>query len=503
VIGTESRTAPVGSDQGSRPIAPQRLLSGRYELGTVLGRGGMSEVRRGLDTVLLRPVAIKLLIEGDRTSVARFEREARVLANLQHPNVVSVFDFGTDGDDRYIVMELVEGPTLRDLLNEGERLEPDRAAPIGAGVATALAYAHDRDVVHRDVKPSNVLMASGDRVKLADLGIAKLLNAETLAMTSGVLGTAHYISPEQVQGDPVDGRADLYSLGCVLFEMLVGRPPFKGDMAALTYAHVHTPAPRPRSLEPSVPESLDDLVASLMEKEPSRRPQTAAEVGAALRRTPSKAPTHAAIEAPPGDGDRTMQLLPEPPEPRVSVEPASRVEPVTTPAPVDPAGPNPPPAWRRFAPGAAAGIIAFLLLMLLALLFVRDPTPNQPASARSPHASAPARSETQTSPPTSSEPSPQPPSPRQAGQHVVDVVNAGIAAGEITGGIVGEVDHTIDEVFKELEEHHDVGRALEKVAELRDKVGEALDKGEIASSSRAQAITESLDELAVAIQAQA
>jgi serine/threonine-protein kinase len=461
----------------------------------------MSEVRRGLDTVLLRPVAIKLLIEGDRTSVARFEREARVLANLQHPNVVSVFDVGTDGADRYIVMELVEGPTLREVLNEDERLEPGRAAPIAAGVATALAYAHDRDVVHRDVKPSNVLMGSADRIKLADLGIAKLLNAETLAMTTGVLGTAHYISPEQVLGDPVDGRADLYSLGCVLFEMLVGRPPFKGDMAALTYAHVHTRAPRPRSLDPSVPEPLDDLVASLLEKEPSKRPQTADEVRAALRRTSWKAPTQPAMEAP-GDAERTMRLLPEPPEPRAPEEPAQGVDSATRPASVDPAGPNPSPAWRRFVPGAAAGIGAFVLLTFLALLFARNPNPNQPAGARSPHASATATSGAQTSPPTTSEPSAQPPSPRQAGQHVVDVVNAGIAAGEVTGGIVGEVDHQIDEVFKELEEHHDVERALEKVAELRDKVGEALDKGEITSSTRAQAITEALDELAAAIRAQ-
>jgi serine/threonine protein kinase len=503
VIGTASRAVPVGSRPGSRSIAPQQLLSGRYEVGPVIGRGGMSEVRSGLDTVLLRRVAIKLLVEGDRTSVARFEREARVLANLQHPNVVSVFDVGADGEDRFIVMELVEGPTLRELLNEDQRLEPDRAAAIAAGVASALAYAHGRDVVHRDVKPSNVLMAPGDHVKLADLGIAKLLNAETLAMTAGVLGTAHYISPEQVLGDPVDGRADLYSLGCVLFEMLVGSPPFKGDMAALTYAHVHTQAPRSRSLDPSVPEPLDDLVASLLEKEPSERPQTADEVRAALRRTPRKASSRAAAEPPPDSGlERTKTLLPEPPKPLVPVEPASRSETTTEPAQADPAVAT-PAAWRRFLPGAAAGVIAFLLLTVLALLFARGPSANQGAGARSPHASSPATTEPHTSPPTTSEPSPQPPSPRQAGQHLVDVVNAGIAAGEIHGGIVGEVDHAIDEVFKELEEHHDVGRALEKVVELRTKVGEAVDKGEITSSTRAQAITDALDELAAAIQAQA
>jgi eukaryotic-like serine/threonine-protein kinase len=458
----------------------------------------MSEVHRGFDTVLLRAVAIKLLREIDRMSVARFEREARVLANLQHPNVVSVFDVGTDAEDRFIVMELVEGPTLRDVLDEEERLEPDRAVGIAADVATALAYAHDRDVVHRDVKPSNVLMAPGGRVKLADLGIAKLLNAETLTTRTGLLGSANYIAPEQVRGGPIDGRADLYSLGCVLFEMLVGRRPFRGHVGALAYAHLHTPAPRLRSLDPALSEPLDALVASLLEKEPAGRPQSAAEVRTALRRATGKSGSPAPIAIPPSTRpDPTMLLLPEPPEPRPPIER------VTLGEPTEPPGTSRRPPWIRVLLAAAAAIVGLLLLMLLAPTFAPDRTPERGAELRSPHSSSPSTRDPQSSPPTTSEPSPEPSSSREAAQHVVDVVIEGVVADEITGKIVEEVSKKIEEAFRELDDHEDVDKALEKIAELQDKVGEAYDKGEISSAERTRAITDALDELSAAIEAEA
>ena len=462
----------------------------------------MSEVRRGFDTVLLRNVAIKLLREVDRTSVARFEREARVLASLQHPNVVSVFDAGTDSEDRYIVMELVEGPTLRDVLDEDERLEPARAAAIAAGVAAALAYAHDQDVVHRDVKPSNVLMASNDHVKLADLGIAKLLNAEALTATMGLLGSANYIAPEQVLGGPVDGRADLYSLGCVLFEMLVGRPPFRGDVATLAYAHEHTPAPRTRSLDPAVPEPLDDLVASLLEKEPSRRPQGAAEVRAALLRTGRKAQSPATVAIPPLAGPQPTRWLPEDAE-------LPTIESVTTSEPAERPRPKRPSSPRWIAAVAAAVLTGLLLFVLLPVVFAGDATPDDRAGARSPSSSPPitpssSPSTTPPSSPSASTPSPpEPPSARVAAQHVLDIVNEGIATDEITGKIEGEIPHKIDEAFRELEHHEDLDKALDKITELQAKVSEALDKGEITSPSRAQAINDALDELAAAIEAEA
>ncbi|MGH2659706.1 MAG: protein kinase domain-containing protein, partial [Actinomycetota bacterium] len=173
-------------------------------MGDVLGRSLMSEVRRGEDVLLRRPVAIKLLRDyGDLRSVARFEQEAQILARLQHPNVVTVFDTGVDIDDRFIVMELVEGPTLRELLDEEGRLPPERAAEIAGGLASALGFAHGQGVIHRDVKPSNVLFLPNGGVKLADMGIARLLSPEALTATLSVRGTARYISPEQAGGDRV------------------------------------------------------------------------------------------------------------------------------------------------------------------------------------------------------------------------------------------------------------------------------------------------------------
>jgi serine/threonine protein kinase len=456
---------------GGGSIATERLLSGRYELGPLLGRGGMSEVHRGKDTTLDRRVAIKLLRgDGDKRSVTRFEREAQVLARLQHPNIVTVFDVGADESDRFIVMELVEGPTLREVLNTTGRLEPHRAASIAGGIAAALAYAHAQDVVHRDVKPSNVLIASEDQVKLADLGIAKLLSAEPLTATTGVIGSAQYIAPEQARGDLVDGRADLYSLGCVLFEMLVGRPPFEGDAGALTYAHVHRPAPRARSLAPDVPGDLDQLVAALLEKQPSARPQDAEEVRIVLER---------ATERDGGPTISTQQLTS--PEPRKLLR-QTRL-----------------PRRRWIGAAAAATLVAVLLLVLLPVLIDGDQTPDGGADTRSPQASA--ESKPSEPSPEPSGPPPEPPSSQEAAQHVFDVVSEGIAAGEVTGGIVGDVQHKIDEAFKELEEHQDLEKALDKVEELQEKVIEAREKGEITSQARVRAINDALDEFAAALEA--
>jgi hypothetical protein len=282
-VGDLGSVEEPGGEPGRSAAQIHRLIGGRYRLGDVLGRSLMSEVRRGEDVLLRRPVAIKLLRDqGDPRSVARFQQEAQILARLQHPNVVTVFDTGVDGGDRFIVMELVDGPTLRALLDEEGRLAPERAAEIARCLALALGFAQGHHVVHRDVKPSNVLLPHGGGLKLADMGIARLLSPEALTATMNVRGTALYISPEQARGDRVDGRADLYSLGCVLFEMLTGRTPFVGPLATLSYAHMHTPAPRVRRIDPTVPAAMDELVAALLAKDPAHRPQTGDEVRTSL-----------------------------------------------------------------------------------------------------------------------------------------------------------------------------------------------------------------------------
>jgi serine/threonine-protein kinase len=260
-------------------VAGTHILNDRYEMETPLGKGGMAHVYRGTDRVLDRTVAIKVLAgkyaEDDRF-VARFRREAQAAAGLSHPNIVSVYDTGGEDGKHYIVMEYVEGETLADMLRREGRLDPDRAATIAAEVATALQAAHERGLVHRDVKPGNVMLDRDGRVKVVDFGIARAAADDTLTQTGLVLGTASYLSPEQAQGLTVDARSDVYSLGCVLFEMLTGRPPFEGDTpVSIAYRHVNEPPPRPRELDPSVPPHLDEAVLHALEKDPDSRFATA------------------------------------------------------------------------------------------------------------------------------------------------------------------------------------------------------------------------------------
>lgn len=440
----------------------------------------MSEVLRGEDVLLQRPVAVKLLLDyGDPRSIARFEQEAQILARLQHPNVISVFDAGVDNGERFIVMELVEGPTLRELLDTEGRLTPERAGEIASRLASALEFAHGKGVIHRDVKPSNVLLPADGGVKLADMGIARLLSPEALTATLSVRGTAGYISPEQVRADRVDARADLYSLGCVLFEMLTGRTPFEGDLAALSYAHTHTPAPRVRSINPAVPAAIDELVAAMLEKDPARRPQTGEEVQrslAAAMRQDAVAPT------------AVMERVELPPSPMPRLATGGR------------RGPE-PKAWRT----GAIAVCGLATLVFIAVLAGREPEGQADASAPSGQpGSSPATqqpSPVQTSSPTpeqpspveTSSPAPEQPSPQEAAAVVLDIVEEGIETGEITDHFDHDVRHTIDEIIHETDKGgEDADRQLEKVEDLRKKVSEALEKGEITSADRASAIDDAL-----------
>ena len=271
-----------------------RMLAGRYEVRDLIGRGGMAEVHLGYDTRLSRTIAIKLLrsdMAEDATFQARFRREAQSAAALNHPSIVAVYDSGEeqvtgpDGRTRgvpYIVMEYVEGHTVRELLGEGEAVPIDEAVEIVTGVLDALEYSHRAGIVHRDIKPGNIMLTSTGAVKVMDFGIARAIedSAATVTQTHAVVGTAQYLSPEQARGELVDSRSDLYSTGCLLYELLTGRPPFQGDSAvAIAYQHVREIPKAPSATAPSNSSELKDK-SPIVAKRALRRAMTASRLRA-------------------------------------------------------------------------------------------------------------------------------------------------------------------------------------------------------------------------------
>jgi serine/threonine protein kinase len=263
----------------------RELIAGRYRLQEVVGRGGMGEVWQASDEVLGRPVALKLLLSrpGDDTALGRFRLEAQTAARLSHRNVVAVYDFGTDQGRLYLVMELIDGRSLADELADHGPLPPQQVAAIGAGVATGLAVAHREGVIHRDIKPANLLLPSDGTVKIGDFGLARFADESVagLTVTGQVMGTTAYLAPERGLGHPAGPASDVYALGCVLYQLLTGRPPFQADTAAaVVYQHVET-SPRPiRGYRPDLPEPFDAYVLTMLSKDPERRPTAQQAAGA-------------------------------------------------------------------------------------------------------------------------------------------------------------------------------------------------------------------------------
>jgi eukaryotic-like serine/threonine-protein kinase len=292
----------------------RRVLADRYEVEELLGQGGMARVFRGTDRVLNRKVAVKVLspqFAGDDQFVARFRREAQAAAALNHPNIVSVYDTGDQSDVHYIVMEYVEGRTIRDVIREEGPLHPQRGTEIAQAVGRALAAAHQAGLVHRDIKPGNIMLTREGEVKVMDFGIARTATGDPLTQTAAVLGTASYLSPEQAQGSAVDARSDIYSLGCVLYEMLTGRPPFTGDSpVAIAFKHVREDPVPPGRLNLDVPSSLEAVVMKAMAKNPDNRYQTADELREDLERVAAGLPT-LATPVLPGDATEVVTQAPE------------------------------------------------------------------------------------------------------------------------------------------------------------------------------------------------
>ena len=297
-----------------------QVLGERYEIGGVLGRGGMAEVHRGRDLRLGREVAVKVLrsdLARDPSFQVRFRREAQAAASLNHPAIVAVYDTGEDrtttGATPYIVMEYVEGETLRDVIRREGHLSAERAMTLAADICGALDFSHRNGIVHRDVKPGNVMITPQGTVKVMDFGIARAVSdsAATMTSTAAVIGTAQYLSPEQARGESVDARSDVYSMGCLLYELVTGAPPFSGDSpVAVAYQHVREDPRLPSSINPQVPAELDAILLKAMSKNPANRYQSAAE----MRNDLLRALAGQRVEATPvmGDAEKTTILAATP-----------------------------------------------------------------------------------------------------------------------------------------------------------------------------------------------
>jgi eukaryotic-like serine/threonine-protein kinase len=435
-----------------------RMLGGRYALGAMLGAGGMGQVYRARDRVLQRTVAVKVLghhpYDQDPAMVARFVHEARVAAGLSHPNIVSIFDTGSEGGLHYLVMEYVEGESLAELLRREGVLAPPRAAEIGRAVCQALAAAHARGLVHRDITPGNVLVSNAGIVKVTDFGIAKLLAGPTLTASGMLLGTATYLSPEQAQGQPVDPRSDLYGLGCVLYELLTGAPPFAGDNPVAVAAQHVTQQPIPPSQRnPAVGPGLEMVVLTALAKRPADRYQSATTMAQDLERV---AGHHTAAAVPPAAGTA---------DPTVTVPTAVAPRPPTLAMP--PLDVARRLGWIRWVLAGGLGVVAVLVVALW-------PRGDNPPTG--PRSTGPAA--LTAAPTTAPAPSPRP----QVG---LTLALATLTEALTSGQQQGLVDPAAQDLLKQAQEATRAvkkGKADEQQKKLQDlerKTDELIEKGKI------------------------
>jgi serine/threonine-protein kinase len=367
-------------------MAERTVLGGRYELGDPLGRGGMAEVRRGVDLRLNRPVAVKILrkdLASDSVFRTRFRREAQSAAGLNNPSIVAVFDTGEESDPvtgisvPFIVMELVEGQTLRAVLTGGHQLPPKRALEVTQGVLDALGHSHDAGIVHRDIKPANVMLTPAGEVKVMDFGIARAVadTSSDLTQTAAVIGTAQYLSPEQARGETVDLRSDIYSTGCLMYELLVGRPPFVGETAiSLAYQHVREAPVPPSQHNPLIHPQIEAITLKALAKDPGDRYQSAREMKGDIARVLAGQ----AVAPPVTDEAGTVVAEPVPEPTVVAAAAVTSTAPDHRPAQIEPE--DPPPAKRR---GVVLLVGALVLLLMAAggYAIYRAAGPDQPVVA--------------------------------------------------------------------------------------------------------------------------
>src|SRR5215207_4274943 len=482
------------------------VLVDRYELGPVRGQGGMARVHQGLDRQLGRRVAIKVLappFDRDGEFVERFRREARAAAGLSHPNIVAVFDSGSDDGTHFIVTELVEGETLAARLRRDGPMPPADAVAVAVDVARALAAAHARGLIHRDIKPGNVMLLPDGRVKVVDFGIARAAGSDTLTHTGVVLGSTAYLSPEQAGGQPVDERADLYSLGCVLYEMVTGHVPFSADTPIATmYRHVNEDAPPPSTIAPVQPE-LAEVVLRCLEKDPQRRFASAAELEAAL------------LAAPLAGGGDTMRLDTvgaAETQPVAPVDAAAaggviaagaiaaddaKTEPVDA-VPADVRGlrswrtaPSHAPA-RRFPRGRRPWLVAAGVALLVALAGVLVASQNDPFPTRAAARHAAREAAHDVLPPDT------PPTFADAWSRLIAAIGAAQATEDIS-------DHAAEEILKDADEllrayrEGDTDKVEESLQHLEEHLAKGVEDEEI-SPGAADEVETSISDLVVALQ---